>query len=162
VPGHQVRRDVTTYRRRHRTPAQPLHAVTSAAEAVQLINATESNISFPWPRYKAGTEMSGNKTDLRDTLGSVRPFMPDPSHSKSDSAAWIGGRLLLSGVTHCLSLEARILSCVRLRAFRRDVLSPCSGQNCILKIFTNVPKPSSRHLPLFGGNMPHRSGKSLP
>jgi hypothetical protein len=52
-----------------RTPVQPLHTVTSIAEAPEeLVNATESNISFPWPRYKAGTEMSGKDTGLKDTL----------------------------------------------------------------------------------------------
>jgi hypothetical protein len=45
-----------------RTPVQPLHAAPE-----ELVNATQSNISFPWPRYKAGTEMSWNNTGLNDT-----------------------------------------------------------------------------------------------
>jgi hypothetical protein len=65
-----------------RTPVQPLQTVTSIAEAPEeLVNATESNISSPWPRYKAGIEMSGNNTGLKDTVN-CETLEPDPSHSR--------------------------------------------------------------------------------
>jgi hypothetical protein len=60
---------VTTCGRRHPDTSATFTHRNSIAEAPEeLVNATESNISFPWPRYKGGTEMSGNNTDLKDTL----------------------------------------------------------------------------------------------